>query len=171
MTAAELQKTICKQEILKGNIPCENITPNLVGECDVLSIRKSGYIVEYEIKISRSDYIADTKKDKWRHFELRVETNIPNYFYYVCPEGLIQKEELEDYMGLIYISPQGETKEVKKSKLLHRHKHDLLNILTKMCRIKSEREYLGCALLTYNNNIIKERNNAKSKQKDKGQPI
>ena len=33
-------------------------------ECDVISISKSNYIYEYEVKISRSDFKADFKKPK-----------------------------------------------------------------------------------------------------------
>ena len=35
-----------------------------LSECDVISISKSDYIYEYEIKISRSDFKADFNKPK-----------------------------------------------------------------------------------------------------------
>ena len=157
MKTDQIQKMLCKQEILKGNIPCENISAQFLGEADVLSILKSGYITEFEVKISRSDFKADAKKHKWKHYELRIKNSIPNYFYYVCPENLIDKSEIQSYAGLIYVSMEG-LKIIKKAKILHRHKHDLLRIFRKFCRVKSERKYLGCCLLTYNNNQIKERN-------------
>lgn len=151
-----IQKAICKEEVLKGNLPCENISVGFA-EMDILSILKSGYIVEYEVKVSRSDFKADAKKSKWKYFDLRIETQIPNYFYYVCPEGMIDVSEIQDYAGLIYFK-SGEIAIIKKAKILHRYKHDVLKILTKMCRMKSERKYLGSCLMTYKNNQIRKRN-------------
>lgn len=157
MTSKQIQKIICKEEVLKGNIPCENISANFTGEADVLSMLKSGYIVEFEVKISRSDFRADAKKTKWKFYDLRMERHIPNYFYYVCPKDLIDKSEIQDYAGLIYID-QDNIQIIKRAKILHRHKRDRAKILTKMCKMKSERQYLGSCLLTYKNKMIKQRN-------------
>lgn len=153
-----IQKAICKEEVLKGNLPCENISIGLFNsEIDILSILKSGYVVEYEVKISRSDFKADLKKSKWKWWEMKFEDKMPNYFYYVCPSGLISKDEIQDFAGLIYFNC-GEIDVIKKAKILHRYKHDILTILTKFCRVKSEREYLGNCLMTYRNNERKEIN-------------
>jgi hypothetical protein len=167
ITTSEIQKKICKEEVLKGNIPCENIG-HFVGEHDVLSILKSGLIAEYEVKVSRSDFIADAKKDKWKHHELEIFDNLPNYFYYACPIGLISTEEIPNYSGLVYVSKNG-VEVVKRPKKIHSIKHEQPRLLKKMCRIKSERKYLGCALLTYNNNKIKERNKATSTKNNQNQ--
>jgi len=48
------------------------IVPNIswginIHECDLLIIRKSGYGIEVEIKISKSDLIADAKKGHHHH--------------------------------------------------------------------------------------------------------
>lgn len=157
MDTSRIQEILCKEEVLKGNLPCENISAGFLGEADVLSILKSGYISEFEVKISRSDFKADAKKDKWKHYELRIEKNIPNYFQYVCPKGLIHPSEVQDFAGLIYVS-EDSYEVIKRPKIIHRHKHELNRILKKMCRMKSERKYLGCCLLTYRNNEAKERN-------------
>lgn len=162
MTTDSIQKEICKQEVLKGNIPCENIS-HFIGEHDVLSILKSGLIAEYEVKISRSDFLVDAKKDKWRHHELGIVENVPNYFYYACPEGLISVHEIPEYSGLVYASKEG-IEVIKRPKKIHSYRHKQERLLKKMCRIKSERKYLGCALLTYNNKKIKERNAATIKK-------
>lgn len=83
MTTSKVQKNLCKEEVLKGNLPCENVSNVFYNaEADVVSILKSGYVVEFEVKISRSDFKADAKKGKWKFYDLRVETGIPNYFYY-----------------------------------------------------------------------------------------
>jgi hypothetical protein len=143
MRTSKIQKVICKEEILKGNLPCENVNNLLYSsEADVLSVLKSGYISEFEVKISRSDFLADAKKEKWKFFENKIEEGIPNYFYYACPDNLISKEEIQDFAGLIYVDSNG-LEIIKKPKILHRYKHDLTKILTKFCRVKSERQYLG----------------------------
>ncbi|HDZ04890.1 hypothetical protein LCGC14_0370560 [marine sediment metagenome] len=158
MNTKEIQELLCKEEVLKGNLPCENVSNIFYcSESDVVSILKSGYTVEYEVKISRSDFKADAKKSKWKFYNAKVEKGIPNYFYYACPENLINKNEVPSFAGLIYVYENG-CKIIKKASILHRYKHDLIKLLTKFCRVKSERKYLGSCLLTYKNNKIKERN-------------
>ena len=161
MNTQEIQEAICKDEVLKRNLPCENINLDLFSsEIDVLSILKSGYIVEYEVKISRSDFKADAKKSKWKWFRMKKEDRTPNYFFYVCPHGLIQVEEIQDFAGLIY-AHDNHLEVVKKAKIIHRYKHDILKIITKFCRMKSERKYLGSCLMTYRNKQIMERNSSR----------
>lgn len=151
MKTKKIQESICKEELLKGNLPCENLSYVFYqSEVDVLSILKSGYVVEYEVKISRSDFKADAKKAKWKYFDNRIETGIPNYFIYACPEGLIKEDEIQDYAGLVYVY-EHRVEVIKKPKILHRHKHDLVKLLSKFVRVKSERKYLGCCLMTYKN--------------------
>jgi hypothetical protein len=105
------------------------ITPNAhllsTGEMDMCSIMKSGKVCEYEIKISRSDFKADFKKDKHRLIGLRLQgvteerivnrwgvdfgakrIATPNHFSYVVPENLVAIEEVPAWAGLIYVSPR-----------------------------------------------------------------
>jgi len=71
-------------------------------EADVFKRTKNGYITEFEIKISRSDYFADFKKSNGdKHNRLKSGDSICNKFYFVVPRGLITKEEIPDYAGLI----------------------------------------------------------------------
>src|SRR6476660_4499661 len=67
-------------------------------ESDFWCMTGEGDTREFEIKISRNDFLIDKKKEK--HFDT---TKGANYFYYVCPHGLISKTEVGKY-GLIYIS-------------------------------------------------------------------
>jgi hypothetical protein len=53
----------------------------------------------YEIKVTRSDFIQD---DKWPGYLAYC-----NAFYFVCPHGLIQLEELPENVGLMYVSKTG----------------------------------------------------------------
>lgn len=160
-------------------------------ESDWLSFLNSGFCYECEIKISRSDFKADFKKERhvahqanesgsgmflrkhgvskisnpsWElcreypdliesseyvhryrtsrepFFEERTEVYIymnvsskveflshknkmlPNKFFYVVPKGLIKKEEVPDYAGLIYVDENGFCTKIKDGKFLHKDK-------------------------------------------------
>ena len=100
-------------------------------ECDVLSVSKSDYIYEYEIKISRADYKKDFTKKKHENIINENYTImrgsdlvylLPNYFNYVVPKDLISVEEVPDYAGLIYLHENGVFEIIKKPKLLHKTK-------------------------------------------------
>ena len=51
-----------------------------------------------EVKVSRSDFLADKKKP----FRLFPEDGLGEYRYYCCPKGLINPEEVPQHWGLIY---------------------------------------------------------------------
>ena len=82
-------------------------------ESDSLSVTKAGYVYECEIKISRSDFFNDKKKER-KHQILEGTYALnkyektyplrPNYFYYVVPEGLVKPEEVPTFAGLIFIT-------------------------------------------------------------------
>jgi hypothetical protein len=109
-----------------------------LSECDVISISKSDYIYEYEVKISKSDFKADFKKDKHKLMEnagvkekVIKENNIiikdiwyltPNYFSFVVPEDLISIQDIPDYAGLIYMTTDLKFNIIKKPPLLHKEK-------------------------------------------------
>lgn len=92
-------------------------------ESDYLALTKSGYWYEIEVKISRSDFKADFKKDR-KHKTLMRDNDrkCPNYFYYAVPENLISVDEIPEYAGLIYIDDHGYSKTIKGAPLLHKDK-------------------------------------------------
>ena len=49
-------------------------------------------------------------------------TQLPNKFFYAVPDGLITKEEVPEYAGLLYISETGAVKKIKDGKFLHKDK-------------------------------------------------
>lgn len=87
-------------------------------ECDYWTMTAEGETREYEIKISRTDYLNDAKKVKHR------DCNGANYFYYVVPKGLIAKDEIDHKYGLIYIWETGFVEIVKKPKRLNENKFE-----------------------------------------------
>lgn len=68
---------------------------------DAVSIARSWskpYITGYEIKITRHDFIRD---DKWPRYKQYC-----NFLYFVCPQGLIKKDEVSEDVGLKYYNPE-----------------------------------------------------------------
>jgi hypothetical protein len=152
----EIQQTICKAEIKKGNHVAENFNYFFRGELDVISVAKSGYVSELEVKVSRADFRADAKKSKWLYYNYAIENpfaknDVPNYFTYVCPvingKALISETELAPYMGLIYVI-DGELIIIRKPKLIHKYKPDIIKLLTKMLTVNNWHHYYGAQKLT-----------------------
>jgi len=56
------------------------------------------YLRGFEFKTARSDFLRDVRSNKWRKY-----LKYCHLFYFVCPKGLIQKEEIESPAGLIWI--------------------------------------------------------------------
>jgi hypothetical protein len=108
-------------------------------ESDVIKFTKSGYVYEFEIKISKADFKNDFKHKKKKHLLLEDSNNEiknrPNYFYYVVPDGLISAEDVPEYAGLLYINstmvgngaPYHHFIEIKKAPSLHKNKFDFEN--------------------------------------------
>lgn len=81
-------------------------------EADVCAIRTPGLIDEFEIKISRSDFLADAKKrDKFgdnrktKHERLAagVDEHPLAAFWFVTPPGIIKPGELPEFAGHIEV--------------------------------------------------------------------
>jgi len=157
ITEAEIQNSLYREYgINKNHGWCCSNTYNYNWECDFISITRAGYVHEYEIKLSKSDFKADFRNKKLKHeiigtgsrapshweneimnwpkqtgysqgvkaqfVDGRKPCKRPNYFWYVCPQGLIDKDQIPEYAGLIYIDDW--QKIIKKAPCLHRKKVD-----------------------------------------------
>lgn len=86
------------------------VYPNLYlgkWEADILEITKSGYLYEFEVKISRKDFKIDAEKvesygKRRRKYDVLKAGERVNYFSYIVPDGLISPEEVPEWAGLIY---------------------------------------------------------------------
>lgn len=67
---------------------------------DVLAFRPGGASLLIEVKVFRSDFLADKKKS----FRRREEQGMGNYRYYAAPKGLLVAEEMPEGWGLIEIA-------------------------------------------------------------------
>ncbi len=83
-------------------------------EMDLFKVSSSGIIIEYEIKISRSDFFCDFKKNTGydkkgagKHDNLKNKNCSCNRFFFVVPEGLVSIDEVPDYAGLLYYTTHG----------------------------------------------------------------
>ena len=127
-----IEAALCMYLYLKGHSPISShVTISQLSECDVISVSKSDYIYEYEIKISRADYKKDFIKEKHSQMIRENHTKIvkgemmylsPNYFNFITPRGLISLEEVPEYAGLIYINDDFTFEVIKKPLLLHKTK-------------------------------------------------
>ena len=120
----------------------EIVFPNIyIGryEMDVMLIKGTDYIYEYEIKVSRGDFKNDFNKNKrryqgrsedgkeaiylteYKHDLVKEGKDVCNRFFFVVPKDMISLEECPNHAGLIYYE-DGRFKTVKKARLLHRNK-------------------------------------------------
>lgn len=167
MTESYIAAIIGKDCIISGHkIVCANVSHLFSGQMDVISVNTRGIVIEYEIKISRSDFQRDKRKAKRTRFEFpsMYEDKLPNKFYYVVPAGLIKVHEIPNWAGLIYITEEGSVVKEKTAPIIHKFKHDTAAIFRKVATLYQQREFLGCCLLTYNNRDIIQRNKERLKQ-------
>lgn len=76
---------------------------------DVIGFGAWGHSVLVEVKISRSDFLCDKKKS----FRINPADGMGKQRFYLCPKGLIKKEELPEGWGLVYVY------EDKKARMVH----------------------------------------------------
>lgn len=76
---------------------------------DVIGFGGWGHSVLVEVKISRSDFLGDKNKP----FKKVSSDGMGKRRFYLCPKGLIKKEELPEGWGLVYVD------EKKKAKTIH----------------------------------------------------
>lgn len=166
MTEKTIVDVLGKYLVVAGHqIVCPNVSHLMKGQQDMISVTRKGMVIEYEVKISRSDFKRDERKGKGFSFDNAhlFPNHVPNQFFYVVPEGLISPKELPKYAGLYFIV-DGKPVLQKAAPVIHKAKHDLNKIRMKVATLYQQRHFLGSCLLTYNNRGIKERNTARLKQ-------
>lgn len=111
MTSTDVLKVLAKKHADDFFITeCKN-GPTCYGShlrMDAVAIKKSWAnpcIIVYEVKVSHSDFVSDSKWPSYLKY--------CNRFYFACPEGLIKKTELPDGVGLIYVKEDGTARTVK----------------------------------------------------------
>ncbi len=118
MTERIIQNWLWRYLDLRGhkNI-CPNYRPEGWWECDMFSTTRDGFMVEHEIKVTVADFKRDLAKRAYRrtdpmapgremcmkHAELEAgKTTGPTRFFYVVPSGMIDRDDVPKWAGLIY---------------------------------------------------------------------
>jgi len=101
-----MEVAIARHFGIRQHIIVPNISWGLPGmhECDLFMIKKSGVAVEVEIKRTKSDFLADFKKDHKHVDRLKRITE----FYYAFPIEILDKciELIPDHAGIIVCERQ-----------------------------------------------------------------
>lgn len=85
------------------------------GRLDVVAFRAfDGYkrvaLTGYEVKVSRSDLLADLRAGKWRKYLARLDR-----FYFAFPDGLAQRDEIPEGPGVIIRLKSGVWRVIRRS--------------------------------------------------------
>lgn len=126
LTERRIQRALWASMHGSYSILMPNFTPAGWFECDVWGLTKAGYAVEFEIKLSLTDFRADQRKrdnnhymrdgqDGWtyvpgRHkHELLAEASLlgPSRFWYVVPAGLLGADAVPEWAGIIEATATG----------------------------------------------------------------
>lgn len=129
MKGTEIQDSILIEFYKSKPLAITNYSGITGYEGDVMMVSPSGFVTEYEVKTSRADFKKDFSKINKHGRLLKPNTPskkwgypyAPNYFYYVCIDGLIKKNEIPPYAGLIYIV-NGIPVIIVRAKRLHSYK-------------------------------------------------
>jgi len=99
-------------------------------EMDLFRLTTSGYVYEYEIKVSLQDFRKDLAKSQKvynrsetkKHETMASGTATPNKFYFVVPENLVPLKEIPPYAGLIcFCRSRPFLKTIKPAPFIHRN--------------------------------------------------
>lgn len=124
-------------------LPC--FTPRCWFEADVALLTDAGYFVEYEVKTSRSDFLADRRKGGFafqngldhgqtKHQRLAAgDPQGPSRFYFVTLGGIVTAEDIPPWAGWIEARQDDRRQPncwslwpMKKARQLHRVKPEAL---------------------------------------------
>jgi hypothetical protein len=100
-------------------------------EADCLVIDKKLSVIEYEVKCDRKDWSAEFIDKKDKHESLSKKINCANKYCFICPEGLILKEEVPEYAGLYYVTASNTIRVIKRPPSLHYGKIELCSLVDK----------------------------------------
>lgn len=156
MTSKDILKPVQRYFYEKGNIL------QVAGYCgmgvfnpDIFIVTKSLLAIDIEIKVSRSDFKADFKKEI-KHLYLKQGISKQAYFYYAVPHGLIRLDEVPRYAGLIYVNGN-KVEVIKKAPRLHNKKLEPSDIIS-IANSLSAKCIFGESYMSTRNKEIRERN-------------
>jgi len=88
---------------LKNSVGCTVVVAELSTQNtetpDVIGFKYAGHSTMIEVKVSRSDFLAD----KTKRFRRQMDLGMGDLRYFAAPEGIIKVEELPEAWGLLEI--------------------------------------------------------------------
>lgn len=132
INASDIQRAVMNY-VQGGN---DVIVPNYyygMYECDVFKVTPAGIVSEYEIKISKEDYLQDFKKNRGgvKKHERMLETDeCPNKFYFVYPAGMVEVATVPKYAGVL-VYERGSITCIRPAKRLHKRNFTKWDILAR----------------------------------------
>jgi hypothetical protein len=120
-----------------------NFTPAHWWECDLAEFTEGGRFTEFEVKMSRSDFMADSRKTDdlffkegpalTKHQALSIgHKDGPNHFWFVTMQGIVTANEVPQWAGWMEFNKLGGITERKDAPKLHSHKRDMERITRSM---------------------------------------
>ena len=115
MTERQIQRALYWRH-RAAMIMLPNYTPPGWCECDMFIVTNRGFTVEYEIKVTHSDFNRDFRKGK--HATLAGKgprypvggwqlVRPPTRFFFAVPVMLVTPRDVPSYAGLVYLSRRG----------------------------------------------------------------
>ncbi len=121
MNEKVFQNALFDDRVRRGvKLMCPNYTPKRWWECDLFTVTEAGYSTEYEIKLTKYDFMKDAAKSDNSYDARRARRSgrempgkhellaarserCPNRFFYVVPDGMLTEAEVPEWAGLITI--------------------------------------------------------------------
>lgn len=113
MTERDIQLALSYRHVYRSELVVPNVSMAW-GECDLLAVSLSGYLTEYEIKVSLSDLKREWKKERWNddsYYYAQAHKffseSIKSYWIAV-PDWMAEKAaaRIPDWVGLISVGSE-----------------------------------------------------------------
>lgn len=141
----KIAANVLKNKGIKPFHRCQYVVCELErhGECPDAFGFSSASTQLIEAKVSRSDFLSDKKK-LWRKFP---ENGLGNFRSYLCPNGLINIEDLPEKWGLLWVDEYEQVKEIKAPQFQQSSHVSELNLAMSIMR----REGISSRIFSYKN--------------------
>lgn len=110
---------------------------NLFTESDAVAATMAGQVIEYEIKISRADYMRDRFKLRNKIYAGEKYGERPNRFYYATAAGIITEQDIPSWAGWLELDG-GKLTLRRKAPKLHKDCHGV-TVLMRLARSMRKR--------------------------------
>lgn len=123
MTETTIQEHLYQWCAAKNHpVTIDNCGACTIGKADLLSVTKARLVHEFEIKCSVGDFRREFEAKDTKHRRLARADNrlmsLPNYFWFTSTAGLLPRDEIPEYAGLMIVDESG-CREEKAAPRIH----------------------------------------------------